>query len=118
MALIHFLIKFTDIAFEMFNQVKPVKERCLAEIKYKTGLCHYTNMSYDTSIADFQKSAEFMQQAIDAQKAREQTADVKQTIEDLTKMREDILNKIAEVEETKQLVGFHDDFHMVNILNK
>lgn len=67
-------------------------------------------MSYDTSIADFQKSADLMQQAIDALKAREQTSDVQQTIEDLTKMREDILNKIAEVEETKQLVSHRQIF--------
>lgn len=94
----------------MFSKVEPVKERCLAEIKYKTGLCHYTAMAYDTSIADFRKSAEYMQQAIDAQKATEQTAKVQQTIEDLTTMREDILNKIAEVEETKQLVSLSNSF--------
>lgn len=92
----------------MFNKAKPVKERCLAEIKYKTGLCHYTAMSYDTSIADFRQSADYMQQAIEVQKAREQTPEIKQTIEDLTTMREDILNKIGEVEETKQLVSFCD----------
>lgn len=61
-------------------------------------------MAYDTSIADFEQSANYMLQAIEAQKAREHSADVQQTIEDLSKMREDILNKIAEVEETKQLL--------------
>lgn len=53
---------------------------------------------------DFQKSADYMQQVIEAQKAREETPEIKQTIDDLTTMREDIINKIAEVQETKQLV--------------
>lgn len=81
-----------------------MKERLLAEIKYKTGLCHYSAMSYDQSIADFQQSADYMKQAIEAQKELPQTAQVEQTIDDLTKMREDILNKIADVQESKQLV--------------
>lgn len=78
----------------------------MAEIKYKTGLCHYTASAYDESMADFQQSADYMAEAINAQKAREQSADVLQTIEDLTKMREDILIKIADVKETKELVWY------------
>lgn len=62
-------------------------------------------MAYDTSIADFEESANYMNQAIEAQRAREQTSEVKKTIDDLTIMREDILNKIVEVQETKQLVS-------------
>lgn len=89
------------------NQSKPIKERSLAEIKYKTGLCHYTNMAYDASIADFQQSAEYIHQAIEAKKACDQTPEVQQTIDDLTKVREDILNKIADVKETKQMVSRH-----------
>lgn len=83
---------------------KP-KVRLLAEIKYKSGLCHYSGMSYDQSIADFQKSADYMKEAIEAQKKLEQTPQVEQTIDDLTKMREDILDKIADVQESKQLVS-------------
>lgn len=94
-----------DIAFELFSKVEPVKERHLAEIKYKTGLCHYTAMNYDQSIADLQKSADYMQQAIEAQKKLEQKPAIEQLIDDLTKMREDINVKIADVQETKQLVS-------------
>lgn len=97
-------ILIADIAFELFSKVEPVKERHLAEIKYKTGLCHYTAMNYDQSIADLQKSADYMQQAIEAQKKLEQTPAVVQLIDDLTKTREDINVKIADVQETKQLV--------------
>lgn len=79
--------------------------RRLAEIKYKTGLCHYSGLSYDQSIADFQKSAEYMKEAIEEQKKMEQTPQIEQTIEDLTAMREDILVKIADVQESKQLVS-------------
>lgn len=61
-------------------------------------------MAYDTSIIDFEQSANYMKQAIEIQKAKDQTAEVQQTIDDLSKMREDILNKIAEVEETKELL--------------
>lgn len=57
-------------------------------------------------MADFQQSADYMAEAINAQKDREQSADVLQTIEDLTKMREDILIKIADVKETKELVWY------------
>lgn len=63
-------------------------------------------MEYDSSIADFEQSANFMNQAIEVEKAKEQTPQTKQTIEDLTNMREDILNKIIEVQETKQLVNY------------
>lgn len=94
----------------MFTKAKPVKERCLAEIKYKTGLCHYSTHAYDKSIADFKQSADYMQQAIEIQKTKEQTPEVKQAIEDLTKMREDINNKIIDVEETKQLVSFYSHY--------
>lgn len=62
-------------------------------------------MAYDDSIADFEKSAYYLNQAIEAQKALEQTPDVEKTIDDLKTMREDILNKIAEVQETKQMVS-------------
>lgn len=76
------------------------------------GLCNYTTMAYDTSIADFEESANYMKQAIEKQKEREQTPEVQQTIDDLTKMREDILNKIEEVKETKQLVN--DSMEIMN----
>lgn len=81
-----------------------VKERHLAEIKYKTGLCHYSAMNYEASIADLQKSADYIHQAIEAQKKLEQTPQIEQLIDDLTKTREDIIIKMADVQETKQLV--------------
>lgn len=54
-------------------------------------------MAFDSSIADFNQSADYINQAIEAQRSRDQTPEIQQTIDDLTKMREDILNKIAEV---------------------
>lgn len=66
-------------------------------------------MAYDDSIADFEKSAYYLNQAIEAQKALEQTPDVEKTIDDLKTMREDILNKIAEVQETKQMVNDYSE---------
>lgn len=62
-------------------------------------------MSYDQSIADFQMSADYMKQAIEAQKELEQTPQVEQTIDDLSTMRDDILNKIVDVKESKQMVN-------------
>lgn len=100
---------FLDIAYDIYSKLDKIKVRLLAEIKYKTGLCHYSHMSYDQSIADFQKSAEYMKEAIEAQKKLEQTTQVEQTIDDLTKMREDILVKIADVQESKQLVSLSAD---------
>lgn len=96
---------FSDIAYDIYSKLEKIKVRRLAEVKYKTGLCHYSGLSYDQSIADFQKSAEYMKEAIEAQKKLEQTPQVEQTIDDLTKMREDILVKIADVQESKQLVS-------------
>lgn len=61
-------------------------------------------MAYDKSMTDFQQSADYIQQAIEIQKGREQTSETKKTIDDLTQLKEDILNKIAEVQETKELV--------------
>lgn len=101
---VNVLYLFSDIAFELFSKVEPVKERHLAEIKYKTGLCHYAAMAYDESIADLQKSADYMQKSIDSQKQLEPSPAVEQLIDDLTKTREDIIIKMADVQETKQLV--------------
>lgn len=97
--------QFTAIAFDIYSKLEPIKERRLAEIKYKSGLCHYSAMSYDQSIADFQMSADYMKQAIEAQKELEQTPQVEQTIDDLSTMRDDILNKIVDVKESKQMVN-------------
>lgn len=72
---------------------------------FEIGLCHYTAMAYDESMTDFQQSADCMQQAIDIQKARERSPEIEKTIEDLSKLKTDILNKIAEVQETKELVN-------------
>lgn len=104
---------FADIAFDIFSKLEPVKYRCLAEIKYKTGLCNYTTLAYDASVADFQLSADFMTEAINTQKSQEQTPEIIQTIEDLTKMREDILTKIADVQETKDMVDNTNSAHQV-----
>lgn len=57
-------------------------------------------------MTDFKLSADFINEAINSQKDKEQTAVVVQTIEDLTKVREDILNKIADVQETKEMVEY------------
>lgn len=96
---------FADIAFDLFNGMDQVKERHLAEIKYKTGLCHYSAYNFDASIADLQKSVDYIQQAMDAQKKLDQTPTVEQQIDDLTKTREDIIQKIADVQEMKQEVS-------------
>ncbi|XP_031637897.1 histone-binding protein N1/N2-like [Contarinia nasturtii] len=97
-------IRDYNIAFEIFCKAEPIKERSLAEIKYKTGLCNYTSADFEASIADFEGSANYMNQAIEALKEKEQTPEIQKTIDDLSTMREDILNKIAEVQETKQLL--------------
>lgn len=95
---------FADIAFELFSALDRVKERHLAEIKYKTGLCHYSAANYDASIADLQKAADYIQQLIEVEKKAEQTPTAQQLIDDLTKTRDDIIVKISDVQETKQLV--------------
>lgn len=64
-------------------------------------------MNYDKAIDEFKKSADHMGKAIEQQKTYEQTPQIEQTIEDLTKMREDIRNKIADVQESKQLVSIN-----------
>lgn len=61
-------------------------------------------MAYDESITDFQQSADYMQNHIQSLLATEQTPEIEKTIEDLFKVKEDILNKIVEVQETKDLV--------------
>lgn len=62
-------------------------------------------MAYDDAIVDFETSARYMNQVIETEKTKEQTPEIQKTIEDLTSMREDIINKIVEVQETKQLVS-------------
>ena len=83
-----------DIGFGLLNELEP-KELRLAEIKFKTGFCNYMVKNYDASIADFQQSADYIQQAIEAKK---------KLIDDLTKIRENIINKIAEVQKAKKMV--------------
>lgn len=82
-----------------------IGDRRLAEIKYKLGLCHYTTMKYDKAIADFQQSANYIKKSIDTQKALDKTPEIEQTIDDLERMHDDILNKITDVQDSKKMVS-------------
>lgn len=77
-------------------------QRVAAEVHYKVGLCHMMEKRYDESMKSFQKAADIFEEVIKREKSREdQTEDDKAKIRDLEETQQELINKIAEVRDTK-----------------
>lgn len=100
-----------DAALSDFNKALAVFEdldeadqnqRVVAEIHYKSGLCHMMEKRYDESMKSFQKAADIFEEVLAREKSREdQTEEDKAKIKDLEEIQQELINKIIEVRDTK-----------------
>lgn len=91
-------------AFELFSKNENMKDRRMAEITYKTGLCYYAVMNHDKAIEEFEKAVNFIQKEIDTRSEVAQTAEAIKVVKEFCELRGEIQQKIADVQETKEMV--------------
>lgn len=101
-------------AFELFSKNENMKDRRMAEITYKTGLCYYAVMNHDKAIEEFEKAVNYIQKEIDTRSEVAQTAEAIKVVKEFCELRGEIQQKIADVQETKEMVksSFFDIFCM------
>ncbi|XP_041761358.1 protein NASP homolog [Anopheles merus] len=86
-------------ALEIYQKTKQPDLRLLAEVNYKVGLCYMMEREFEESINSFKGAVTELEKVVEEEKAKEQTDDIKETIQDLEQMKKEILEKIADVEE-------------------
>lgn len=79
----------------------------IAETKYKVGLCHLLIGKFDESVAALKESAEYLDGVICSIKEKDPAASTEATIKELEETKQEIQNKIIEVEETKTQVNIY-----------
>uniref|UniRef100_A0A336KEN5 CSON009459 protein n=1 Tax=Culicoides sonorensis TaxID=179676 RepID=A0A336KEN5_CULSO len=101
----HFDIAIKDYskALEVHNRMEKTNRRHVAEIYFQIGLSHLMLNDFDESIEAFKKAGEILDAEIDFLKLKEQTDELAADIKDLEETRGEIVLKIIEVEETKQV---------------
>lgn len=95
-------IKDYTKSFDIYLDLAEPNRRILAEIQYKIGLCYVMLNEMDQSVTSLRKACDIFDDEIDAEKAKDQTEDTKNSILDLEEIKQEIMNKIIDVEETKQ----------------
>ncbi|XP_055637118.1 protein NASP homolog isoform X2 [Toxorhynchites rutilus septentrionalis] len=99
---------FTDAAndykkaLSIHDKSEKSDSRVIAEIHYKVGLCHLMLNEFEDSIKSFRDACSELDKVIEKEKAKEQTDETEATVEDLEETKQEILDKITEVEETKK----------------
>ncbi|KFB44649.1 AGAP002782-PA-like protein [Anopheles sinensis] len=89
-------------AMEISKKTNKSDLRMLAEVHYKVGLCYLMINDYDSSVKSFHGAVGELDKVIDEVKAKEQTDETKETIEELEETKKEILEKIADVEDAKK----------------
>jgi len=95
-------IKDYSKALEVHNRMEKSNRRHVAEIHFQIGLCHLMLNDFDESVIAFKNAGEVLDMEIEVQKSKEPSDEVTAAIKDLDETQQEILIKIAEVEETKQ----------------
>lgn len=100
----HFTVAINDYrkALAVYDKIGKSDSRVVAEIWYKVGLCHLMLNEFEDSIKAFHDACSELDKVIAQEKSKEQNDDIKATIKDLEETKQEILDKIAEVEETKK----------------
>uniref|UniRef100_A0A182K717 Tetratricopeptide SHNi-TPR domain-containing protein n=1 Tax=Anopheles christyi TaxID=43041 RepID=A0A182K717_9DIPT len=86
-------------SLEIYNKTKQPDLRLLAEVNYKVGLCYMMEREFEQSINSFKGAVTELEKVVEEEKAKEQTDDIKEIIQDLEQMKKEILEKITDVEE-------------------
>ncbi|XP_058057615.1 protein NASP homolog [Anopheles bellator] len=89
-------------ALAIHGKTDKIDLRLMAEINYKVGLCYLMLNNFDASIDSFRAAVVELEKVTEAEKAKEQTDETKETIKELVETKNDILEKILDVEEAKK----------------
>lgn len=82
--------------------------RLIAELQYKIGLSYLMLSSFEESIVAFRKACEVLDAEMTTQRSQiDSTEKAALIVLELEELKCEIMNKITEVEETKQQVSFH-----------
>lgn len=96
----------TERSSEIYLKLPDDNLRVIAETKYKIGLCYYMLCKFDESIAAFKDSSEYLNGVVEAEKRKEeQNEKTEATIKEIEETRQEIANKIVEVQEAKDQVS-------------
>lgn len=100
----HFTVAINDYkkALAVYDKTGKSDSRLTAEIYYKVGLCYLMLNEFEDSIKSFREACSELDKVIEQEKAKEQTDETKETIKDLEETKQEIVDKITEVEETKK----------------
>uniref|UniRef100_A0A1Q3EWA1 Putative histone-binding protein n1/n2 n=1 Tax=Culex tarsalis TaxID=7177 RepID=A0A1Q3EWA1_CULTA len=86
----------------VYEKTGKSDSRLVAEIFYKIGLCHVMLNEFDDSVKSFREACTELDKVIEQEKAKEQDDETKATIKDLEETKQEIADKIADVEEAKK----------------
>lgn len=86
----------------VYEKTGKSDSRLVAEIFYKIGLCHVMLNEFDDSVKSFREACGELDKVIEQEKAKEQNDETKATIKDLEETKQEIADKIADVEEAKK----------------
>lgn len=89
-------------ALAVYDKTGKSDRRVIAEIHYKIGLCHLMQNEYDESIKAFREACSEMDTVIQQEKAKEQDEKTKAAIKNLEETKQEVMEKIAEVEDSKK----------------
>lgn len=86
----------------VFEKTGKTDNRLVAEIFYKVGLCHVMLNEFDDSVKSFREACGELDKVIEQEKAKEQNDETKAAIKDLEETKQEIADKITDVEEAKK----------------
>ncbi|XP_065085273.1 protein NASP homolog [Ochlerotatus camptorhynchus] len=89
-------------ALAVYDKTGKSDRRVIAEIHYKIGLCHLMQNEYDDSIKAFREACSEMDNVVLQEKAKEQDDKTEAAIKNLEETKQEVMEKIAEVEDTKK----------------
>lgn len=95
-------IKDFTKALAILQDLTEPDNREFAEVHYKVGLAYIMLEQFEEAKVSLQKACEHLDEVIRIEKSREQTDDIINSIKDLEEMKQEILNKVAEVNDYEQ----------------
>lgn len=100
----NFAIAISDYkrALAVYDKTGKSDRRIIAEIYYKIGLCHLMQNEFEDSIVAFREACSEMDKVVKQEQDKEQTDETKANIKNLEETKQEILEKVAEVEDMKK----------------
>ncbi|XP_055599186.1 protein NASP homolog [Uranotaenia lowii] len=100
----HFPEAITDYkkSLAVYDKCGKNDNRLKAEVYYKIGLCHLMINEFKDSIEAFRDACSQLDKVIEQEKAKEQNDETKAAIKDLEETKQEIMDKISEVEDTQK----------------